>query len=83
MQATENGQDPRNPGNPFRFVEHLVGIGGAFVYAVPALSIFSPEPDVLETAVRYLRIFVIGLPAVGIMMAVGAALRGAGDTGAR
>lgn len=51
-----------------------------FVYAVPALSIFSPEPDVLGTAVRYLRIFVIGLPAVGIMMAVGAALRGAGDT---
>lgn len=51
-----------------------------FVAAVPALSVFDPEPDVLETGVRYLRIFVIGLPAVGLMMASGAALRGAGDT---
>lgn len=51
-----------------------------FVYAVPSLSVFSPEPDVLVTAVRYMRIFVVGLPAVGVMMAAGAALRGAGDT---
>ncbi len=48
--------------------------------AVPALSVFDPEPDVLKTGVRYMRIFVIGLPAVGLMMAAGAALRGAGDT---
>lgn len=51
-----------------------------FVLAAPSLSAFSPERDVLMTGVRYLRIYVIGLPAVGIMMAAGAALRGTGDT---
>lgn len=48
--------------------------------AVPVLSVFNPEPDVLETSIRYLRIFVLGLPAVGLMMSSGASLRGAGDT---
>lgn len=51
-----------------------------FIFAVPALSVFEPDPEVLATGVRYLRIFVIGLPAVGIMMAAGAALRGTGNT---
>ena len=27
--------------------------------AVPVLSVFNPEPDVLETSIRYLRIFVL------------------------
>lgn len=48
--------------------------------SVPALAAFNPTAEVLRTSVRYLRIYVIGLPAVGIMMAAGAALRGAGDT---
>ncbi|HHY17231.1 MAG TPA: MATE family efflux transporter [Firmicutes bacterium] len=48
--------------------------------AVPLLSVFNPEPGVFSTSIRYLRIFVIGLPAVGLMMAAGASLRGAGDT---
>lgn len=48
--------------------------------SIPALSAFNPSADVLKTSVNYLRIYVIGLPAVGVMMAAGAALRGAGDT---
>lgn len=44
------------------------------------LSVFRPDPSLLAAATGYLRIVVIGMPAVGIMTASGAALRGAGNT---
>jgi len=44
------------------------------------LAIFKPDPSLLDTATKYLRIVVIGMPAVGIMTAAGACLRGAGNT---
>lgn len=46
----------------------------------PLLSLFRPDPELLEAARQYMRIYIIGMPAVGIMTAAGAAMRGAGDT---
>ncbi len=51
-----------------------------YVLALPLLAVFSPEPALLEAATQYLRILVVGMPAVGIMTSVGAGMRGAGDT---
>ena len=49
-------------------------------YGSHVLSIFRPDPSLLASATGYLRIIVIGMPAVGIMTACGATLRGAGNT---
>lgn len=50
------------------------------VFGAKVLSIFKPDPSLLATATAYLRIVVIGMPAVGIMTAAGASMRGAGNT---
>lgn len=55
----------------------------ALVFALfgsKVLSIFKPDPSLLATATGYLRIVVAGMPAVGIMTASGASMRGAGNT---
>ncbi|HHX28320.1 MAG TPA: MATE family efflux transporter [Firmicutes bacterium] len=55
----------------------------ALVFAIlgsKVLSIFRPEASLLATATGYLRIVVLGMPAVGIMTASGATMRGAGNT---
>lgn len=55
----------------------------ALVFAIfgsKVLSIFKPDPALLSTATAYLRIVVLGMPAVGIMTASGASMRGAGNT---
>jgi len=50
------------------------------VFAPSVLQIFRPESTVLSSGTKYMRIIVWGMPAVAIMTAVGAALRGSGDT---
>lgn len=51
-----------------------------FALARPILAFFRPSEDVLESGIRYMRIVSWSMPAVGIMTACGAGLRGAGDT---
>lgn len=53
---------------------------GFFFLADPILSVFKPEKDLLAAGTEYLRLISWGMPAVGIMTAAGAALRGSGDT---
>jgi putative MATE family efflux protein len=56
-------------------------LGAAFsTWAVPIFRIFRPAPDLLAASAMYLRIIVLGMPAQGIMMSAGAAMRGSGDT---
>ncbi len=56
-------------------------LGAVFaLWAEPILKVFGPDPVLLAAATGYLRIVVIGVPAQGIMMASGAAMRGSGDT---
>ncbi len=56
-------------------------LGAAFaVWSAQILGVFRPEPDLLAASLAYLRIIVIGMPAQGIMMAAGAAMRGSGNT---
>ena len=50
------------------------------IFAPNVLRIFDPEPDLLSAGINYMRIVVWGMPAVAIMTAIGAALRGSGDT---
>ena len=49
-------------------------------WAAPILKVFRPSPDLLSASAGYLKIVVLGMPAQGIMMAAGAAMRGSGDT---
>lgn len=59
----------------------VVALGAAFaVWAPQILGVFRPPADLLQASIMYLRIIVIGMPAQGIMMSAGAALRGSGDT---
>lgn len=51
-----------------------------FFAASPVLKAFRPDAELLAASTRYLRIIVMGMPAVGIMTAAGAAMRGSGDT---
>ena len=61
----------------------LLGIGLAIVLAVlgdPLVHLFGAGPDVVDEALIYLRISLIGLPALCITMAGTGALRGHLDT---
>jgi putative MATE family efflux protein len=59
----------------------VMGLGALFAaWATPIFSIFRPSPDLLAASALYLRIIVLGMPAQGIMMSAGAAMRGSGDT---
>lgn len=59
----------------------VMALGAVFaLWAVPILGVFRPAADLLQASATYLRIIVIGMPAQGIMMAAGAAMRGSGDT---
>lgn len=49
-------------------------------YGSHILSVFRPDAALLGSATHYLRIVVIGMPALGIMTASGAVLRGTGNT---
>jgi len=56
-------------------------LGAVFTaWSTHILGVFRPGTDLLEASVVYLRIVVIGMPAQGIMMAAGAAMRGSGNT---
>jgi putative MATE family efflux protein len=50
------------------------------IWAGPILKVFRPSPELLSASAGYLKIVVLGMPAQGIMMAAGAAMRGSGDT---
>ena len=50
------------------------------VWAGPILRVFRPNGELLAAAAGYLKIVVLGMPAQGLMMAAGAAMRGSGDT---
>lgn len=49
-------------------------------FAPNVLKIFKPETALLSSGTKYMRIVVWGMPAVAIMTAIGASLRGSGDT---
>ena len=51
-----------------------------FTEAEGILAIFRPEPELLEACTGYLKIVSWGMPAVAVMTAAGAGLRGSGDT---
>ncbi len=50
------------------------------IWADPILRVFNPDAELLAASMSYLKIIVLGMPAQGLMMAAGAAMRGAGDT---
>ncbi len=52
----------------------------AVVFAGPLIALFPGEPELLESATMYLRIVAWSMPLQGVMLSVGAVLRGAGDT---
>jgi len=59
----------------------ILGLGAFFfLFAPSVLSVFGPERELLVAGTGYLRLVTWGMPAVGIMTAVGACLRGSGDT---
>jgi len=50
------------------------------MWAGPILRVFRPDEALLAASAGYLKIIVLGMPAQGLMMAAGAAMRGSGDT---
>ena len=50
-----------------------------YIYAPQLLSIFNPSPQLLETAIAYIRTVSFGLPFLAIMLVVGGVLQGMGN----
>lgn len=60
----------------------IMGTMGVIFFVAPQLfvSLFTPDPDVIDASARVLRIVAIGQPFLALTMVLGGALRGAGDT---
>ncbi|MGI6357160.1 MAG: MATE family efflux transporter [Bacillota bacterium] len=51
-----------------------------FVFAVPMVGFFTPEPEVVAAGARVLRIMALAMPFMAVARVGAGALRGAGDT---
>ena len=51
-----------------------------FIFAPPLLRLLQTPPDVMDQALPFLRILMIGMPCIGFYIAYGSALRALGDT---